>query len=367
MSAIGSLWDDFGQSVWLDFIQRGLLVEGGLERLVATHGVRGVTSNPTIFCKAIAGSAEYDSAIARACSERPGLSVTDLYEELVIEDIRLAADVLRPVFDGSGGGDGFVSLEVSPHLAADVEGTVAEARRLWHAVDRPNLMIKVPATRQGIPAIETLIADGVNVNATLIFSLAHYEAVAVAYLRGLERCPRPADVASVASFFVSRIDTAVDARLEAIGTPEALAFRGTAAIACARSAWRRANEIFHGSPFAAMARRDAHIQRPLWASTSTKNPAYRDVVYIEELIGEDTVNTIPMATLEAFADHGRARASLAEDLPGAARTLESLERLGVDLERITEELQEAGVEAFIQSFDELLATLERRRGQEVTA
>lgn len=347
--------------MWLDFIERDLLTGGGLARLVADDGVRGVTSNPSIFQKAIEGGGAYDDQVTALLADDPAMTTVALYEALAIDDIRAAADILRQVWDDSGGGDGFVSLEVSPHLARDTEGTVAEARRLWAEVDRPNLMIKVPATAEGIPAIESLIAAGVNVNATLMFSLADYEAVASAYLRGLETNPNPAGVASVASFFVSRVDTKVDAALEAIGSPQALALLGKAAIANAKVAYRRFEELFGPDNFAGFSARGARVQRPLWASTSTKNPAYRDVVYVEELIGPDTVNTLPVATLEGFRDHGEARASLSEDVAEADRVFAGLKDLGVDLDAITDQLQVDGVAAFAKSFDQLLGALDEAR------
>jgi transaldolase len=325
---------------------------------VEDDGVRGVTSNPSIFQKAIEGGDAYDAAVGDLLRRDPDISTVALYEALAIEDIQTAADVLRPVWNDSEGEDGYVSLEVSPHLARDTDGTVAEARRLWEAVDRPNLMIKVPATPEGIPAIEQLIGDGINVNATLIFSLAHYEDVACAYVRGLEACNEPGRVASVASFFVSRVDTRVDAALEALGTEEALGLRGKAAVANARLAYRRFEEIFRTEEFDALAQRGARVQRPLWASTSTKNPSYRDVIYVEELIGRDTVNTLPVATLEAFRDHGVPRVSIAEDLEGAQATFARLADLGIDLDAVTEQLQEDGVAAFADAFDQLLAALE---------
>ncbi len=361
MNPLKRAWHEQGQSIWFDFIERGLLTGGGLGRLVADDGVRGVTSNPSIFQAAITAGAAYDASLSELLAADRTLSSTALYEALAIADIRLAADILRPVFDASGGGDGFVSLEVSPHLADDARGTVDEARRLWRTVDRPNLMVKVPATAAGIPAIEALIGDGVNVNVTLMFSLAHYEVVATAYLRGLERCAAPEKVASVASFFVSRVDTAVDAELERIGSPECLALRGRAAIANSLVVYRRFLEIFHGDAFAPARRRGARVQRPLWASTSTKNPAYRDVLYVEELMGPETVNTLPAATLEAFRDHGRLRNALAEPGHDPAATLVELERVGVDLGAVTEQLQVDGVRAFARSFDALLEALDDAR------
>jgi transaldolase len=361
MNPLRSLWDDFGQAVWLDYIERDLITGGGLRRLVEADGIRGVTSNPSIFHQAITKGDAYGAAIDALLGERPQLSTAELYEALVIEDIRGAADVLRPVYDDSGGSDGFVSLEVSPHLAADTAGTVAEARRLWREVGRPNLMIKVPATAAGLPAIERLIADGVNVNVTLMFSLDHYEAVAAAYLRGLERAAQPARVASVASFFVSRVDTAVDAELEALGTAEALPLRGRAAVANAGLAYRRFLEIFHGDAFASLRARGGRVQRPLWASTSTKNPSYPDVKYVEELVARETVNTIPTATLDAYRDHGRPRHALSEGADADAADLDRIRRLGVDVDRATEQLQVDGVAAFARSFDQLIAALDEAR------
>jgi transaldolase len=361
MNPLQRLWVEHQQAVWLDFIERDLLTGGGLARLVSQDGVRGVTSNPSIFQKAIESGGAYDSAVADLLVRMPEMETVDLYEALAIEDIRGAADILRGVWEDSGGEDGFVSFEVSPHLAHDSEATVAEARRLWAEVNRPNLMIKVPATAEGIPAIERLIADGINVNATLMFSLADYEGVANAYLRGLAACEAPQRVASVASFFVSRVDTKVDAALENIGSPEALELRGTAAVANAKLAYRRFEEIFVGEAFAAHAARGGRPQRPLWASTSTKNPDYRDVIYVEELIGPQTVNTLPVATLEAFRDHGQLRTSLTEGLADAEQVFSRLAGLGVNLDAVTAELQTEGVAAFAASFDQLLAALESAR------
>ena len=361
MNPLKQLWEDQKQAVWFDFIERGLLSSGGLARLVADDGVRGVTSNPSIFQKAIEGGGAYDAAVAELLENDPAMATIDLYEALAIGDIRGAVDVLAPVFEASGGDDGYVSLEVSPHLAYDTEDTVAEAERLWRTVDRPNLMIKVPATPEGVEAIERLIARGINVNATLMFSLGHYEAVAGAYLRGIEACAEPARVASVASFFVSRVDTKIDAALEALATPEALDLRGKAAIANSKLAYHRFEELFGGEVFAANAARGARMQRPLWASTSTKDPAYRDVMYVEELVGPDTVNTLPVATLEAFRDHGVVRASLREDFAGAEQVFAQLADLGVDIDAVTEELQVEGVAAFAASFDQLLAALDAAR------
>ncbi len=350
-----------GQAIWLDYIRRDLLTSGELARLVAEDGVTGVTSNPAIFQKAIGESDLYDADIRALLEKRPGLSANELYEELAVQEIRMAADVLRPVYDAEEGADGFVSLEVSPHLAQDAEGTLAEARRLWRWVDRPNLMIKIPATDEGIPAIEDALADGIPVNVTLMFSLADYEAVASAYLRGVARAAEPARAASVASFFVSRVDSKIDGRLEAVGTDEARSLLGTIAIANSMLAYRRFRELFHGEAFAELRSRGARPQRVLWASTSTKNPDYRDVLYVEELIGAETVNTLPPATLEAFRDHGNVRRSLEEGMGGADDPIRRLAAVGVDLEAATAECQREGVEKFAEPFDRLLATLEEKR------
>jgi transaldolase/glucose-6-phosphate isomerase len=351
-----------GQSVWLDYIRRSLLTGGELKRLMETDGVAGVTSNPTIFDKAIAGSSDYDAALGKLLAQDPRREPATLFEALAIEDIQMAAEILRPVWERAGGADGFVSLEVAPGLAHDTAGSVREARRLWQAVNRPNLMIKIPATREGFPAIEQLLAEGINVNITLMFSLEHYERVTQAYLRGLARCEKPDRLASVASFFVSRVDALVDKRLAAIGSPEARALEGTIAIANAKRVYARFREIFYGEPFAALRRRGARVQRVLWASTSTKNPAYSDVLYVEELIGPDTVNTLPPATLEAYRDHGRVRGStVEEDLDGAEARLARLAALGIDLREVGETLSQEGVAQFAQSFDQLIETLDEKR------
>jgi len=352
---------ELGQSIWLDYIRRSLITSGELKRLVEEDGLRGVTSNPAIFEKAIDGSTDYDEALRALLARESHTSADALYEALTIEDIRMAADVLGPVYLQTSGLDGYVSLEVSPHLAHDTVATVAEAQRLWKTVSRPNLMIKVPATPGGILAIEKLIEEGINVNVTLMFSLAHYEAVAGAYLRGLEKCRDLRPVASVASFFITRVDTAVDRALETINTPRALDLRGKIAIANAKMVYRRFRAIFDGEAFASLRRRAARMQRPLWASTGTKNPAYPDVLYVEELIGPDTVNTVPPNTLNAFRDHGRARASLQEGPEAADAALLRLKDLGIDLNAVAEKLQADGVKAFVDSFDQLMAGLEKKR------
>ena len=346
-----------GQSVWLDFIRRDMVTNGELAALV-DEGVTGVTSNPSIFQAAIAGSDLYDEDIAAA--EGDPLAV---FEALAVADVQGAADVLRGVYDATDGFDGYVSLEVSPTLADDTEGTIADAHRLWNRVHRPNLMIKVPATPAGIVAIEALIAAGINVNATLMFSMADYEAVAMAYVRGAERTEYPERVASVASFFVSRVDNKIDPALDAVGTDEALALRGIAAVANAKLAYRRYQEIFEGPPFAVARARGAKPQRTLWASTSTKNPAYSDVLYIDELIGPNTVNTIPPATVDAFRDHGTIDATaLTSGVDAAEQHFETLGALGVDVDAITEELQVEGVASFADAFNGLLAAIEAQRG-----
>lgn len=351
-----------GQSIWLDYIRRDLIRSGELKRLVEEDGLRGVTSNPTIFDKAISGSTDYDMALRALLAGNLHAAVGELYDPLAIEDIQMAADVLRTVYDETHGDDGYVSLEVSPLLADDTERTISEAQRLKTAVDRPNVMIKVPATPAGLPAIEELIANGVNVNITLMFSMHHYEAVARAYIQGLERCGNPAGVASVASFFVSRVDTAVDKALEKSGNPEAKALAGKIAIANSKVVYRRFLEIFHGEGFAALRQRGARVQRALWASTGTKNPAYSDVLYVENLIGPETVNTMPPETLNAFRDHGKvAGATVKQGLEEAENALAKLANFGIDLDAITEKLQKDGVAAFKASFEQLMSGLEKKR------
>ena len=360
----------FGQSVWLDYIRRSLIDSGELRRLIDEDGLRGVTSNPAIFEKAIAGSSDYRAFLERTKAQ--ALDTKTLYEQLAVQDIRDAADALRPVYDDTSRRDGYVSLEVSPLLAFDTAATLAEARRLWQTVGRDNLMIKVPATPQGIPAIQELIGDGINVNVTLLFSQDWYERVAQAYIAGLEtHAARRGDlsrVASVASFFISRIDTAIDtlvaARIQA--TPnanEASVLRGVmgkVAIANAKLAYQRYQELFSGRRWQALAEQGAQTQRLLWASTGTKNPNYRDVVYIEELIGPDTVNTIPPATFEAFRDHGHPRASLVEEVESAADTMASLAEVGISIKDVTDKLLIEGVQLFSDAFGKLLNAVEKQ-------
>jgi transaldolase len=351
-----------GQSVWLDYIRRDLIRTGELKRLVEEDGIRGITSNPTIFEKAIAGSTDYDDALRALLAKDPKTDVGALYERLAIDDIQMAADVLRAVYDETNGADGYVSFEVSPHLAHDTQATINEAKRLRAAVDRPNIMIKVPATPEGIPAIQELIAEGVNVNITLMFSMRHYEAVAGAYIRGLERYADPSKVASVASFFVSRVDTMVDRALETLATAQAKTLLGKIAIANSKMVYNRFLQIFHSEGFVALRQRGARVQRPLWASTGTKNPAYSDVLYVENLIGAETVNTLPPETLNAFKDHGKVPGETVRDsLDNAAASLGRLKALGINLDTITEKLQQDGVNAFAASFDQLMGALEKKR------
>ncbi|MGH9256553.1 MAG: transaldolase [Vicinamibacterales bacterium] len=356
-----------GQFVWLDHISRSLITGGGLQRLIDEDGLGGVTSNPTIFDKAIAGSTDYDAGLHRALDADRTMSSRALAERLIVEDIQLAADVLRPVYDDSDGANGFVSLEVSPGSAHDTGATVTEARHFWQVVARPNVMIKVPATHEGVPAVEVLTAEGINVNITLMFSLGHYEAVAQAYLRGIDRHPQPHRVTSVASLFVSRLDVVADRLLAEIGSPDALSLRGRIAIANAKRVYRRFRELFSGEPFAALERRGARIQRPLWGSTGTKDASYSDVLYIEELIGPDTITTVPPATLDAFRDHGRVRVTLGTEEEEADAALATAAALGLDVHAITEQLQADGIEAFASSFDQLIATVGEKRRQVFTA
>jgi len=366
LQALGAL----GQSVWLDYIRRDMIQSGELARLVAEDGVRGLTSNPAIFEKAMGAGAEYAEAIRAAA--RDGRDAKRVYEVLAVEDIRAAADVMRPVYEASAGGDGFVSLEVSPALAHDTEGTFAEGRRLWQAVDRPNLMIKVPGTPAGIPAIRRLIAEGISVNVTLLFARSAYTAAANAYLAGLDAWMAsggdPRRVASVASFFVSRIDTAVDAQIEVkLGSAVTAAvtnvasLRGKVAIANAKLAYAAFQSMLAGERWQKLAAAGARPQRLLWASTGTKNPAYRDVLYVEELIGADTVNTVPPATLDAFRDHGKPqRDTLTRDLQQANAVMAGLETAGISLDAVTDRLLDEGVTLFADAFDKLLAALDAR-------
>jgi transaldolase len=309
----------------------------------------------------VSAGADYDEQIRETVMHAPDLSVRELYDRVVIADIQMAADALRPVYEATSGLDGYVSIEVTPPVAHATEATVAEVRHYWQAVDRPNLLVKIPATAEGLPAVETCLSEGININITLMFSLAHYEAVAEAYLRAIARRDDPSGLASVASFFVSRVDTKVDARLQEIGSPEALALLGKAAVANAKLTYRRFQEIFHGARFADLHRRGARVQRCLWASTSTKNPAYPDTMYVDNLIGPETVNTLPLETLAAFRDHGQAAPTLQQDLDQAEADVSRLAALGIDLLQVGEELQVEGVRLFGASYDQLLAALEEKR------
>ena len=349
---------DLGQAVWIDYISRSLITTGRLTELV-DEGIRGLTSNPTIFEKAIAGSSDYDREMARLAGE--GKSVEEIYEALALKDIGDAADILRPLYDRTNGEDGYVSLEVSPTLAHDTAGTITDARRLYKILGRPNVMIKVPATLEGIPAIETLIGEGINVNATLIFSLTHYQAVAGAYLNGLEILAAASGdlnrVASVASFFISRIDTAVDKELD---KRNVIDLQGKIAIAAAQTAYARFQKIFSGEPWSRLSSPGARVQRPLWASTGTKNPLYPDTLYVDSLIGPDTVNTVPPATMEAFLDHGIVAPTIETDLEEARALLLRLDESGIDLDAITQKLQDDGVASFADSFETLLASISEK-------
>ena len=362
MERLIRLYEDFGQSPWLDNLTRGYVTSGELAEL-RDGGIRGLTSNPTIFQKAISGSADYDEQF-RAISAVAG-PVLDDYWALVLHDIEAACDVFAPVHRDSDGQDGFVSVEVDPGLAHDAAGTEAAARELHERIDRANLMVKIPGTAAGLTPIRQMIAEGRNVNVTLIFGLARYADVMEAYLSGLEAWAADPDadlsrVASVASFFVSRVDTEVDRRLEAIGTPEALELRGKAAVAQAKLAYAQFRDTFTGDRWEALVARGARVQRPLWASTSTKNPEYADTMYVDELIGPDTVNTLPDATIEAFADHGTLRRRVDADVDEARAIWARLAEVGVDMDDVAAQLEREGVSSFQKSFDELLAALEAK-------
>ena len=358
---------ELGQSVWYDNIRRGMIESGELQRLIDL-GVTGLTSNPTIFEKAIAHSGDYDEAMQELAAA--GKGVDQIYEALVLDDIKAVADLLRPSYDRTDGADGYASLEVNPHLAHDTENTVAEARRLFAALGRPNVMMKVPATPEGIPAIHRLIGEGINVNVTLTFSLKAYRDVRQAYIAGLEDLDWAdgdlSNVASVASFFVSRVDTAVDSQLEertADGNTDLKHLEGKAAIANAKLAYRDFEEDFSAPRFDALRSKGARVQRPLWASTSTKNPAYSDVLYVESLVGRDTVDTMPEATLMAFLEHGVAAGTLGEGVSEAEELIESLEEAGISMEQVTARLLDDGVQSFADSFDQLMANIETKRQQ----
>jgi len=375
MNAVQAL-HEAGQSVWYDNIQRSLLVNGELAGMIERGEIRGVTSNPTIFMKAITQSHDYDAGLVPLA--KAGWSAKEIFWQLAVEDIQAAADLFRPLYEETDGGDGYVSLEVDPYLADDTPGTLAEAKQLWQRVDRPNLLIKIPATVAGLPAITGAIAEGINVNVTLIFALDRYRAVMDAYLAGLEEraaAGRPMDrIASVASFFVSRVDTKVDGRLAeiidrgSVRAERAQRLQGKAAIANARIAYATYQEVFGAPRFQVLKAQGARIQRPLWASTSTKNPSYRDVIYVEELVGPDTVNTMPPQTVKAFLDHGQVRpGSLMEDVAGAQQTLASLEALGISMAAVTDALEREGVKSFADAYTALLDAVEASRKAAVAA
>ena len=334
-----------------------------MNRLIDRDGLSGVTSNPTIFAKAISGDSEYDDAISGMLRESPSLKASEIFERIEVEDIRMTADQLRPIYDRTNGHDGYVSIEVSPHLACDTNASITEARRLWQDVGRPNLMVKIPATVEGMGAIEELTAEGINVNVTLIFSVSQYEEVIEAYLRGSQRNPNARRVFSVASFFVSRVDTAVDKALEEIGTGRALALRGKAGIANARLAYRWFRDVFSGTRFQELSQKGVRVQKPLWASTGTKNKQYSDVLYIENLIGPDTINSVPPETLDAFRDHGKARLTLGDDHTESEEVMGQLLAMEINLRSVGQELTEQGVDKFQKSYDELLQALEKKRAR----
>ena len=364
MSKLAEL-EKLGQSVWFDFIRRSLITSGELKELI-DKGVRGITSNPAIFEKAIAGSNDYDEDINKLAQSDK--SVDEIYEALAFDDIGRAADLLRETYDTSGGIDGYVSLEVNPHLADETEKTIQEATRLYETLNRPNVMIKVPATAAGLPAITELIGAGMNVNVTLIFGLENYKAVADAYISGLEKLARTGPtvtpghpvnkVASVASFFVSRLDSAIDKELEKLNQKQLL---GKSAIANSKLAYAEFKQIFSGSRWQLLKDAGARVQRVLWASTSAKNPDFADTLYVDELIGPDTVNTIPPATLDSFMDHGRVAETLTKDWEEAREQMAKLAELGIDLQAITQQLQEDGVVAFAKPFDALIQSIAEKR------
>ncbi len=363
--------EKLGQSIWYDNIRRALLENGDLANMIANDGLRGVTSNPTIFEKAITGSTDYNEAMQKLIAE--GKSVVEIYEALAIEDIQHAADLFKPVYERTNMLDGYVSLEVSPLLAHDTEATIAEAKRLWATLNRPNVMIKIPATPAGIPAIQTCIAAGININVTMIFALKNYEQVAEAYITGLEQRAaagqRLDHVASVASVFVSRIDTAIDKQLDArINNAKdekdkatLSALLGKVAIACSKLQYQRFKEIFSTDRFAGLRELGARVQRPLWASTSTKNPKYPDVMYVEALIGPDTVDTLPPQTIEPFRDHGKVSLSLEKNLDEAKQTLAGIATVGIDIKQVCQQLQDDGVKAFADSYESLLASIKSKQ------
>ncbi len=362
-----------GQSIWLDYIRRDLISSGELRRLIDNDGLRGMTSNPSIFEKAISGSTDYAGQLDQLIAE--GLSASDIFEHIAVKDIQDAADVLYPVYQSTNKSDGYVSIEVSPTLARDTQGSIEEARRLWKAVKRPNLMVKIPGTPEGVPAVRQLTSEGLNINITLLFAQEAYIAVAEAYMDGLEAALKAgkdlSSIASVASFFVSRIDTLVDSQIDAQlknpGSPDReqllRSLHGKVAIANAKQAYRWYQQTIAGPRWRALAGRGAQPQRLLWASTSTKNPKYRDVLYVEELIGPETVNTIPPATLDAFREHGIVRRTLDSDLAAADKTMSDLEEAGISMKKVTDQLLDEAIKLFDDAFAKLLGAVEQKKNQ----
>jgi transaldolase len=356
---------DAGVSIWLDFIERSMLHNGNLERRIKDDSLTGMTSNPTIFEKALAEGSAYDAQLREASAE---LSAWELFELVETTDVRDACDRFRGVYDKTNGDDGYVSIEVSPGAANDASATIEEAHRLWRTVGRPNVMVKVPGTLEGAKAVQRLIADGININITLLFALEAHDRVIAAYMAGLEERVKngePIDtIASVASFFVSRVDSEIDKRIDGIASkePKAAGLKGRAAIANARLAYDMAQQRFGSQRFQALSAKGARVQKPLWASTSTKNPAYRDVMYAEELIGPACVNTLPPATLDAFKDHGETKRTLDKNVDEARRTIEALETIGISMKEVTDKLLAEGLASFQKSFDSLIAGLEKKRG-----
>lgn len=363
-----------GQSVWLDYIRRDLIVSGALKRMIDEDGVCGMTSNPSIFEKALADSQDYDRDIETMALK--GIDKKAIYEAFSRQDVQMAADIFRPVYDKTKGGDGYVSLEVNPHLAHDTKGTIEEARKFWAALDRPNVFIKVPATAEGLPAIRRLISEGININVTLLFGLPRYRQVAQAYIAGLEdrlaQGKTINNVASVASFFLSRIDTLADSMLEKImaqggkKTDIAKQARGQTAIASAKTAYQIYREIFNNESFRKLGNKGARTQRVLWASTGTKNPEYSDIKYIEAVIGSDTINTIPVDTMNAYRDHGDPKPRLEQDAAKAGRILEQLSGLGINIDRVTQQLEDEGVDKFNKPFDKIMEILGQKTGRNLT-
>lgn len=354
--------EKYGQSIWLDYIKRDLFTNGKLEKLIDTYCLRGMTSNPSIFEKAIDEGQDYDQDIKSMAGK--GKTVHDIYDALTLKDVQNAADVFRSIYEESHGEDGYVSLEVNPHLAKDTEGTIAEARRLWKALDRPNVLIKVPATKEGIPAIQQLITEGINVNVTLLFGLTRYREVVQAYINGLEAriaAKKPVkQIASVASFFLSRIDVLLDPILQ---EKKEVALKGQIAIASAKLAYQIFIEMFHHERFKKLAEHGANVQRLLWASTSTKNPDYSDVKYVEALIGPKTVNTLPLETIEAYHDHGNPAVRLDSCVTEMELDFKRLKELGIDIESVVQQLEDEGVSKFLTAYDQLIDALKKRSGK----